>query len=87
MIIVIWGDFRPGPKTFPFNLNSAPVARGQTRGKMTNTLTKDDQITILCTPWTTPSVQLVRNSYARNRLRMLAASKSEAEIWNFSKLA
>ena len=46
------------------------------------------QITTLCTPWTTPSVTVVRNSYAhaQNHLRMPTVSKSEAEIFNSLKL-
>ena len=63
-------------------------AVGRTRGEMTNTLNslyvttrKDDQITTLCTPWTTPSFTIVRNSYAhaQYRLRILTVPKSEAE--------
>ena len=44
----------------------------------------DDRITTLCTPWTTPSVNVVRNSYVHepNRLHMITVPKSDAEILN-----
>ena len=52
-----------------------------------NSTPKDDQITILCTTWTTPSVTVVGNSYrhAGNHKRMHTVPKSEAEILNSLK--
>ena len=49
---------------------------------------KDDRITTLCTPWTTPSITIVRNSYvyAQNRLHMPTAPNSEVDITNILKL-
>ena len=46
---------------------------------------KDDRMMTLCTPWSTPSVVVVRNSnrHAQNHLRMLMVSKSEVEMLNF----
>ena len=46
---------------------------------------KDDPITILCTPWTTPSVTIVRNSYvyAQNYLRMPTVLNSDFRGRNF----
>ena len=48
---------------------------------------KDDRVTTLYTPWTTPSVTMARNSYAHawNHLRMLTVPNSEAEILNILK--
>ena len=72
------------------------VAVRQLHGKMTNTLThlmspfypKDDQITTLCVPWTTPLVSVERNLYAhaQNGLHMLMVPKAEAENSNILKL-
>ena len=49
---------------------------------------KDDQITTLCTVWTTLSVTIARNSYAyaHFHLHMPTVPKSEADILNVLKL-
>ena len=49
---------------------------------------KDDHVTTLYTPWTTPSVTVARNSYmhAQNRPCMPTVHKSEVEILNVLKL-
>ena len=49
---------------------------------------KDDRITTSYTPWTRPSVTIVRNLYvhALNYLRMLTVPKSEVENSNILKL-
>ena len=47
---------------------------------------KDDQIITLCTPWTTPAVTTVKNSYAQNCACRLMVPNSEGKILNISKL-
>ena len=43
---------------------------------------KHNQITTLCTTWTTPSITVVRNLYAQNCLPLPTILNSEAEIIN-----